>query len=275
VNEPAGYTGVAYNPATASENRIHSDAVARQYGFRGGLVPGISVYACMVEPAVRAFGIDWLSRGEASVVLRRPVYEGGDFAVEVRAAEAGWTAVVTDADGVLCADGSFSLPATAAAGPVRRGDPPAPRPDARPDATRDTLERLRRDGLGAFETSWQGRGDNDRYRADLADMPDLLRPDRQGFAHPGFGLGLANWVLSANVRLGPWIHVESRVRHHAPLALGTRVVVEARVTDLFERRGHEFADLDVAVFAQDAPLLSAFHRAIYRMRPAPAAGRKP
>ena len=98
-------------------------------------------------------------------------------------------------------------------------------------------------------------------------MPDCVRPDRDGWAHPGFTLGLANWVLSANVRLGPWIHVESDVTHHAACALGTEVHVEARVTDLFERRGHELVDLQVEAFGEEStPLLSATHRAIYRPR---------
>ena len=61
--------------------------------------------------------------------------------------------------------------------------------------------------------------------------------------------------------------MESEVRHHAPLARGTEFVVEARIKDLFDKRGHEFVDLDVEVYgADDAPLLSAFHRAIYRLR---------
>ena len=33
----------ARNPATESENKIHHDDVARQYGFAGGLVPGVTV----------------------------------------------------------------------------------------------------------------------------------------------------------------------------------------------------------------------------------------
>ena len=33
----------AHNDAAASANKIHDDAVAAQYGFRGGLVPGVSV----------------------------------------------------------------------------------------------------------------------------------------------------------------------------------------------------------------------------------------
>ena len=71
------------------------------------------------------------------------------------------------------------------------------------------------------------------------------------------------------MRLGPWIHVESRARNHAAVPFGTALIGEAKVVDLFERGGHEFVDLDVAIFPDDdaAPVFSAFHRAIYRLRP--------
>ena len=266
-----GIEGVAWNPATASENRIHSDEVARQYGFRGGLVPGVTVYALLVEPAVRAWGLDWLTHGSATVTLRKPLYEGERFRVEVdEPGEADERRCrVWGPDEVLCADGSVSAPgATDGPVPVRRGDGRVPPRGERPDATRALLEDLRGKGLGALALRWDGTGEQGRYRDRPADMPDLVRADRGGFAHPGFSLGLANWVLSNNVRLGPWIHVESRVRHHAPLPLGTTTLTEARISDLFERRGHEFVDLEVAVFDDDdRPLLSAFHRAIYRLRP--------
>ena len=39
------YRVEAYNTAKQSENKIHDDAVARQYGFSGGLVPGVEVLA--------------------------------------------------------------------------------------------------------------------------------------------------------------------------------------------------------------------------------------
>jgi len=99
-------------------------------------------------------------------------------------------------------------------------------------------------------------------------MSDWVRPDRKGLANPAFTLGLANWALSANVRLGPWIHVQSDVANFSAIPSGTELFVEASVEDLFERRGHEFVDLDVAVFREDGvPALHARHRAIYRMRP--------
>jgi hypothetical protein len=46
----------AYNLSAASVNKIHDDVVAKQFGFQGGLVPGVEVYAYMMNPAVRHFG---------------------------------------------------------------------------------------------------------------------------------------------------------------------------------------------------------------------------
>ena len=52
--QPTPWSEIAFNQATDSENRIHSDEVARQYGFRGGLVPGVTVFAYLVHPALVA-----------------------------------------------------------------------------------------------------------------------------------------------------------------------------------------------------------------------------
>ena len=52
------------------------------------------------------------------------------------------------------------------------------------------------------------------------------------------------------------------------LALPTASFVESAVADLFEKKGHEFIDLDVAVYLLDTeePVSSARLRAIYRLR---------
>ena len=262
------WSGVAYNPATASENRIHADDVARRYGFRGGLVPGVGVYAYLVQPAVESWGIDWLTRGHARVVLQTPLYDGGRFDVRVKVQETeGFHAQLLDADGVGCADVEVGLSGATCEPPVLRGDPGAPRLDDRPPATRAVLERLRETGLGAFGEPWNGEGPYGSYTRDPADMPEILRADGGGFANPGFTLGLANSALASNVALGPWIHVQSDVQHFAPIPLGARVRVEATVDDLFEKRGHEFVDLDVGVFLEpDRPALRVRHRAIYVLR---------
>jgi acyl dehydratase len=237
--DPTGWEVVAYNQATTSENKIHDDTIARKYGFRGGLVPGVTVYAYMVQPAIVSWGLDWLSRGAANVVLRKPVYEGDRARVECKA------------------DGSAAY----------QGEVIDPEDSVRPEGTRSTLERLRESGLGSLRLEWQGRPPYDRYTQTIDEMADLVRHDVGGFAHPGFTLGLANLMLTVNVTLGPWIHVQSEIQHFAPVPLRSRLHVEAEVTDLFERRGHEFIDLDVAAFLDpDQPALRATHRAIYQLR---------
>jgi acyl dehydratase len=266
--DPTGWEVVAYNQATTSENKIHDDTIARKYGFRGGLVPGVTVYAYMVQPAIVSWGLDWLSRGAANVVLRKPVYEGDRARVECKAdGSAAYQGEVIDPEDSVCAMGRVWLPDSLPEPPTRRGDPRAPALEDRPEGTRSTLERLRESGLGSLRLEWQGSPPYDRYTQTIDEMADLVRHDAGGFAHPGFTLGLANLMLTVNVTLGPWIHVQSEIQHFAPVPLGSTLHVEAEVTDLFERRGHEFIDLDVAAFLDpDQPALRATHRAIYQLR---------
>ena len=72
------YAVRAYNPATASENKIHDDDVARTYGFQGGLVPGVTVYAYMTHPVVETFGRPWLEHGTMAARFVRPCYDGDE-----------------------------------------------------------------------------------------------------------------------------------------------------------------------------------------------------
>jgi hypothetical protein len=50
------YQVEAFNTAAQSENKIHDDAVARRFGFKGGLVPGVEVYAYMTHVPVARWG---------------------------------------------------------------------------------------------------------------------------------------------------------------------------------------------------------------------------
>ena len=57
---------IAINHSHTSENRIHSDDVARAYGFTGALVPGVAVFGHMTYPLTRDLGLDWLEGTAAS-----------------------------------------------------------------------------------------------------------------------------------------------------------------------------------------------------------------
>src|SRR6266850_862643 len=71
----------AHNTAADSENKIHDDRVAAEYGFRGGLVPGVTVYGYMTVPVVTHFGEAWLGAGAMEVRFVQPVYEGQEIGV--------------------------------------------------------------------------------------------------------------------------------------------------------------------------------------------------
>ena len=73
-------------------------------------------------------------------------------------------------------------------------------------------------------------------------------------------------MLSANVRLGPWIHVESVVQHFAPVEDGQEVGCRAIVTEEWEHKGHRFVRLDVLHTADGQPVARTDHTAIYRPR---------
>src|SRR4029077_13744586 len=80
-NAMEGYRVRARNTAPDSENQIHDDQTAADYGFRGGLVPGVTVYGYLTVPVIRRFGLDWLERGGMSVRFHQPIYEGEEVVV--------------------------------------------------------------------------------------------------------------------------------------------------------------------------------------------------
>src|SRR6266853_3788009 len=82
------YRVVAHNTAADSENKIHDDRVAAQYGFRVGLVPGVTVYGYMTVPIVDAEPA-WLERGSMHVRFLEPVYDGEEIVVRAEANEDG------------------------------------------------------------------------------------------------------------------------------------------------------------------------------------------
>ena len=78
-----GYTGVALNQSPDSKNEIHGDRIAKVYGFKGGLVPGVTLSAYLTQPAVEAWGLDWLNMGRSHIAVRSPVYDRENFSVAI------------------------------------------------------------------------------------------------------------------------------------------------------------------------------------------------
>lgn len=76
------------NSARESKGSIHDDEKAREMGYAGGFVPGVTVLAYMTRLMREAFGADWLAGGTFKGHLRRPTYAGVEVTVEGDVVEA-------------------------------------------------------------------------------------------------------------------------------------------------------------------------------------------
>ena len=254
------YRLVATNTAKESENKIHDDAVARQYGFSGGLVPGVVVFAYMTHPPVEEWGVDFLERGHMSGRFVLPVYDGDETDVVPLDDGAGGLEV-RNPEGELCATGAAALDPEPHTFDVDRY-PAAPLPDRRPPASPEAFAAA--PVLGSLDFTFHA----DRAEEYLDAVHETLPIYRERrIAHPGMLIAQANYILSSNVRLGPWIHVESDVHYCGLVGDGDHVSTRALVEDVTERKGHKFVTLDVAIVANGTvPVMQARHTAIYEPR---------
>jgi acyl dehydratase len=254
------YRVQAYNTSKHSENKIHDDAVARRFGFSGGLVPGVDVMAYMVHLPVAKWGRAFLERGLIEARFVKPVYDGetADVTGEERD---GVVSIEVQSRGQLCAAGTASLPASAP--PLSLSDfvETAAAAGRQPvDAMSYELGKW----LGAVPRRWAGEAASE-YLADIRETETLYA--QEGIGHPGLLPRVMNKVLVDNAILGPWIHVGTRMQLLAPSKTGDELTARAKVTGNYEKKGHRFVELDALVVANGkTPLAHCLHTAIYQPR---------
>jgi acyl dehydratase len=264
----------ARNTAAASENKIHDDTTAARFGFRGGLVPGVTVYAYMTVPLVSRFGLAWLERGSMQIKFHKPFYDGEEVIVrgEVDENAEPISIAITAAreDGAVCAtalatvnDGSEWL------GEARVEEyPEAPLPaiEARPIPSPELL--VPGTALGTL-TEIVSVPDTDVLESLDEQLP--IYGGGGAVAHPYTLLVLANQILVRNYRLGPWIHAASDLINWSAVRDAEELSIRGRIADCFERKGHEFVVLDLLLLANNNRIVQQVrHTAIYRPRPTKA-----
>lgn len=239
----------AVNTAADSENRIHDDRIAAEYGFRRGLVPGVTIYGYMASAAIAKLGQEWLEFGAMDVRFFEPYYDGEE--VEVSAADQGnrlikvnaaaratGLAWIKDAPGTT--DYPPEQPAPAQVSPSRE--------TIRTGIVLGTIEKT----LNLFEPGVS------------APLDPWIGPARH--AHPAILLALANEILMRNYALGPWIHSSSEVRNSSAARDGEQLQVRGKIVDAYERKGHEFAVLDVAILSGARLVSRIRHTVIWQLR---------
>lgn len=234
----------AVNTALDSENKIHDDSVAHRYGFRGGLVPGVTVYGYLAAAVCEHFGPDWLERGAMDVRFREPLYHDEDATIHLH----------PESEGRLRVE---SRHATATAWLHQEENP-------RPLESESPLERK----LPSRQTLEKGTLLGSISRSNLTAEPFSapLAPELHGRVHPAILLSLANRIFVENYELGPWIHAASEIRKFGSAKKDDTLTVRARVDDLFERKGHEFVVLNVDILNRGRAIEQVRHTAIWRPR---------
>jgi hypothetical protein len=255
----------AYNTSKHSENKIHDDAVARKYGFSGGLVPGVDVLAYMLHMPVARWGRDFLERGLIEARFVKPVYDGE--IAEVSAVEdAGGLTIEVVSKGDLCATGTASLPAAA---PIYSlNDFAAAKVvDERKPVSASSYEMGK--WLGSIPRDWTGDAAKE-YLADIRETDPIYA--RESLGHPGLLPRIMNKVLVDNAILGPWIHVGSKMQLLSAGKVGDELTARAKVVGNYEKKGHRFVELDALVVANGTtPLAHIWHIAITQPREQAAA----
>lgn len=246
----------ARNTAATSANKIHDDTVAKQFGFGGGLVPGVTLFAYMTHPVVDMLGPEFLDRGRMEARFVEPVYDGEEVVIE---ATADLDLRMRNSSGALCATGAAGL-STDVPNPDLNEYPSVIPVSPPPIASEEAFKA--HPVLGTIE----GGFDSDSATAYL----ELIGDDLEvygGLAHPGWLLTWANLVLSTNFRLGPWIHVSSDVLFLSRVIDGDKLQARGRVEQTFERKDHRFVELDVVLIANESrPAMKVRHVAIYEPR---------
>ena len=254
------YTVRAHNYALESENKIHSDATASRYGFKGGLVPGVADMAYLARAVYDVWGEPWLRGGALRVKLFKPVYDGERATARVQPNADNSEAellLVNEAD-EPCATGAAVL--------AGRGEAPRPedfpriegvKREARPAPTTKTFpaDHL----LGAYEYDFDARA----AHAEAVEM--FVEPWPGNTWHPALLLHDANLALRTNVALGPWIHTASDMQLFDAPRDGERISLRGSVLDTYEKRGHIMTDIKLGVFSGERPIAHIRHSAIIQL----------
>jgi hypothetical protein len=253
-------TLIAFNTATASENKIHDDAVASRFGFTGGLVPGVDVFAYLAHEPMAAWGRDWLSGGHMRARFHKPVYDGDPTTVTSEPDGPDAMSFTVSARGDLCAAGT-AMRKGAPAPTTLLGIAPMPDMDARPPASLASLKVGHT--LGTLRERYTREAGLEHIAA-VRDDPALYDDGR--IANAAWLLRRANYVLAENVKLGPWIHVESAIDMHSLLHDDDDLEVRAAVADNVDTKGHLMVILDVQMLTAGRLVMSCRHWAIYEPR---------
>ena len=238
-------------PRNFSPNGIHDDDRARELGFDGGFVPGVTLYEHIVGELMRQ-GLPWLEEGRVALRFRRPVYHDEAVTWSVDPEANGFEIRSDDGMGAR-ASGDFTIDDDAPS-------IPSDEPEAGPV------------GLALGDPSSVGLVMRIEERLDPAHFDEIA-------ANSGFPRELGGRKL---IPVGQWInpigliyeyfgrsttiHFAGRIWHHSPLFEDESFTTTGVITAFSERRGNKIVEFTSLVAAGDGrPVATIEHASVYEL----------
>ena len=248
-------------------NPIHSTEVAAQYGFRGALVGGVTVYGWFTPPLIEVLGERWLRDGWADVRFRRPTFPGDLMTARVELGDGTATIAMLNPEGVATIEGTAG---TGKAPWFSELTPPSGRPaEAKPAALRVLTIDSAPAGqqLRPMLVPWA--------EAEASAYAENLQKDTSGrfsgpaaLVHPGWIAARMTPLLKHSYDYGPSIHIRTQVQHLAEARAGQAFTVEGTFLRAYEQNGHHVAELDGSLMSESGEELARLrHTTIFRIRP--------
>ena len=273
-------TVVARNTAADEAGSIHDDAYAARMGYRGGLVPGVTLLAYLTPSLIEAFGETWPQRGRLRARFVRPAYDGEALLVRAAVARRDGADLTLECR-IERSDGSACVEAKAACllgeapspgpGPWRRGLP-APRrattegglPPLDPETLIVGEELSPLTYYLSLEESiaWAARaGDEHPWYRDAS--PFGGRP----IVHPAFFARDPIALLRHNFASKATIHAATDLAYQHAGWPDRDYTVYGYIAEVYERKGNSYVIVDTLTVDQDGrEIVRNRHTSVIRLR---------
>lgn len=257
---------LAANDALSSENRIHSDEIAKKYGFQGALVSGANIFGYLSQPLVRHYQEDWLQIGIMDVAFIKPAYQDNLLTITTKNIRSNSdqrnhrTSAYNDNNLLLAKLESWqpaNLPSVSELAQNFREPEQIKRKEIRW-------------GLIEINTPWptylwQPKIEDNLKRVQSQRDQSEIYLGGEGYIHPYYLLEACNKSLMRQFILPAWIHTGSRLILRKPVKVGQNIEIRAVPMDKWEHKGHQFLKLYIAMLTHNVTALEVEHTAIFKI----------
>jgi acyl dehydratase len=268
-------TVIARNTAAAEAGSIHDDAHAARLGYRGGLVPGVTLLAYLTPALIDVFGEAWPRGGRLRARFVRPAYDGDTLAIAGRASGEDAIACSIDGpDGKGCVEAEATCPSAAESEtkPWRTSIPIAGPGAVGPGGGLPELSvENMAVGLELSPLTYRlSLTEAIAWAADASDDSAWYRdasPFGGPIIHPAYFARDAIALLRHNFAYKATVHAATDLAYQGAGYPGRDHTVYGNVAELYERKGNSYVVLDtLTVDELGREIVRNRHTSVIRLR---------